>query len=183
MPKKKKPARSPYEATDVFDAAEYSYRAAIILNLNRLPVMKSQAPVASMFAFTLELYLKSLVALESGVAAIGYIHEVDDLFNGLSQATKDAIRDSFRAIITREDYSQKKFAMMKQGRLHEFVEEPDEVLRQCRDSFVMSRYIYQYPNTAQFNGSAMIEAVRTFILKHHPVCIGRKPSSYVEELL
>ena len=165
-----------YTALDIFESAEACLRAARILNRksNRRRESIAQAPVAFMLAFSLELYLKALVALEIGVEKVKGVHEVDDLFKDLHSTSQDEIRGLFRRIIAGPVYLQWKDTLTLSGHGHHFVDDPDEVLRQCRKSFVKIRYVYEYREDAIWNGSAMLEAVREFMIRRYPSCAVRK---------
>ena len=97
------PAMSRHDPSNIFVVADQFRNASKVLNLALAGVVTMaaekvpfdvQMPMATCSAFALELYLKCLIAMETGKKPPG-IHELDKLFRKLHLDTQAKIRRHF----------------------------------------------------------------------------------------
>jgi HEPN domain-containing protein len=103
---------------------------------------KYYIPAWVMAAFSLELYLKSILQYEKGT--IKKTHSIKGLFNELTEETKSKIRINFRADIIRNPPTNIK-ELEKQSRI-KISNDFDNVLSDISSLFVDFRYIFEQKN-------------------------------------
>jgi len=114
-------------------------------------------PAWVMAAFSLELYLKSILQYEKGT--IKKTHSIKAIFNELNEDTKDKIRVNFKADIIRNPPINIKELEEQSG--IKISNDFDNVLSDVSSLFVDFRYIFEQKNEA--NSFIYIENLRRVI--------------------
>ena len=159
-----------YDARAIFDTAEVFHTSAE--RLFRAFVQESiQIIPASLtcYAFSLELYLKSLITIEKGGFPSKGAHDLQAFFTDLSQDAQDKIR----SIATQ--FGTKRAIQFQEGAKKMGAPTPpdfdyDTALTASKRGFVNWRYVYEnnFKPDEGWQGGEIIFAVRAVILEHHP---------------
>src|SRR4051794_18875550 len=127
-------------AEEIFLRAEQHWRAIKILSKRQLKANKeSRNPIYILEAFALELYFKSLIALETGNQTMG--HALDELFEQLNGATQTGIQKQFEYELGGLGYLVIKDEFARRELNHLFVEDIKSALKQSSEAFQVFRYI------------------------------------------
>ena len=158
-----------YDARKIFELAEQFHRASSILlsafdqkNIQVIP------PSFTCIAFSLELYLKSLITLEKGGYTKGN-HNLEKFIEMLNPDTKDKLRLYAIAIAEPQIKQFQDFAKAKGlPPLPDF--DFDAALTASKNAFVNWRYVYEenFKENEGWQASEIILAVRKIILELHP---------------
>jgi hypothetical protein len=110
-------------------------------------------------SFTVELYLKSLLAEEFGTVPI--THDLYELFRQLPRNTKATLRKRHLHLAVNDDFL---------VGLHEsgFIVSLDTLLKINKDAFEQYRYIHEGKAKSAFLLEVFINCARQYILERHP---------------
>jgi hypothetical protein len=166
---------SKHDPANIFIVADQFRHASKILNLTisgdmifqgqRAP-FDVRVPMATCSAFALELYLKCLIAMETGKKP-PEIHELDKLFTKLHNITQANIRRRFDAMSTSTiEFIKNAFA--SEGKAAPKIDF-DYVMKASRRAFPVIRYIYEgMPGEQGWVAEMILEAARAVILERFP---------------
>lgn len=176
MPNPETP-RPTYDPQKVFNSAEW-YNSAVHALTPLVEFNHSLAiPRATMAAFSLELYLKCLISLETGQNAPPW-HELDKLFKKLSPATRQEIRKLYDNPTEGQEISNR--LQLKRGSEKKSAEEKslvapsslNESLKTSARAFDQFRYIFEIGfvtgRRAAWNADYVVLCARKTILKRQP---------------
>lgn len=163
-----KKAKNKPDPAAIFVVAEQYYRAAEHLgNAKRAGyAFDVRMPAIVCSAFALELFLKCLLAMDTGICP--ELHDLRHLFNRLPNPRQQTIRDRFAPHLDQAseyifDSAQK--AAVFPLPLVTF----DYVLDMSRNAFPISRYIYEgLPGKSGWVAAGILDATRQTILSVHP---------------
>jgi hypothetical protein len=151
----------------IFYQAEAFSKSSVFINNKGFEYIHKNSPISSNIvaaekinkAFTFELYLKCLMAIESGRYIEG--HNLLDLFKNLSQATQDKIIQNHNEGII---YSNVHYI------LHGFDAEDNflEILKSIANTFIDLRYIFEEHNQNNYDFGFTMKFVRGMILQLRP---------------
>lgn len=169
MPSSAQQALRTFDAKSIFTVAEqFRMSADILFQQWRDHHIQVVPPSFTCRAFSLELYLKTLLTIERG----GYPqsgHNLESYMEPLSIETKNKIRDYTNMIAVP---SRKKDQELSRQR--GFPAPPDfdydTALKASANAFVNWRYVYEgnFKPAEGWQGGEIIQAVRRIILEHHP---------------
>ena len=168
-------AMSKHEPSNIFVVADQFRHASKVLNLTLAGVMTLagekapfdlQVPMVTSSAFALELYLKCLIAMETGKKP-PEIHELDKLFERLHPDTRAGIRRHFDATGA-STIAVIKGAFEQHGMAAPTIDF-DYVLKASRRAFPLARYIYEgMPGEQGWVAEMIMEGARAVILERFP---------------
>jgi HEPN domain-containing protein len=158
----------PHDPGDIFVVAEQFRNASKLLNLGQTSFpFDVRMAMMSCAAFALELYLKCLIAMETGKVPPA-IHDLQKLFDHLHASTQMKIRRYF------DDNSSVVKAFVEAQFAKHGVKAPnidfDYVLAASRDAFPLARYIYErgLPAEKGWIADVILEGARRTILDRFP---------------
>lgn len=121
-------------------------------------------PAAVCAAFALELYFKTLVALDSGQTA--RIHDLRALFDKLAACRQQRIRDLFQPHLPK---AQRYFDTSREASSSARTLDFDRVLEMSRNAFPDLRYVHEgWPAMSGWLAADILEATREAILEINP---------------
>jgi HEPN domain-containing protein len=158
----------PHDPGDIFVVAEQFRNGSKLLNLGQsgFPFDVRMA-MMSCAAFALELYLKCLIAMETGKAPPA-MHDLQKLFDRLHVSTQTKIRRYF------DDNSSlvKEFveAQIAKHGVKAPIVDFDYVLTASREAFQLARYIYEggFPAEKGWIADVIMDGARRTILDRFP---------------
>jgi len=164
-----------FDSRRIFRTAEWFYSASGILQQSVPTRPGVTIPRTVLNAFSLELYLKCLIAIETGKSPPTG-HNLRWLFNRLDSKTQDTIRSSFdnpsdkSEIAWRETLTNPKPPLPK-----DFAPSPynfDTVLDTSAKAFAKFRYIFERGEVAQdgaaWHADYIVKCTRRVIIKRNP---------------
>jgi HEPN domain-containing protein len=169
---------SKHDPSNIFVVAEQFRHASKFLNLTmQQEVWKHdvRVPIMTCSAFALELYLKSLISMET-CKKPPEKHELDFLFGKLQRSTQTEIRQFFDA----NSASTIAFVRGKYERQRQPTPRVDFdfCLNASRRAFPVSRYVYEgMPAEQGWLGEIIMEGARAIILKRFPLWEGSRQIS------
>ena len=156
-------------AKALFFKASGAATAAIVLGQRGHYDADLSLPSVISAAFSLELYLRSMLALEKKFPP-KVLHDLLDLFIKLSPETQGAIRSSANPLIKRSMKNLKAEATRLNAPIAKLPSSVEECLARSRNAFVGLRYIFESKNDvpAEWFGTSISNATRDAILSRHP---------------
>ncbi len=163
------PAKNPRE---IFSVAECFFISSGILSKAKNPDGKAHefrtiAPTLSLYAFSLELYLKCLLVL-SGSTSVPATHDISELFRNLPKNTRIRIERYWSKLMIKlgEDVIKRLMRWSKSSTLT-----LESAISNCSNYFEEWRYLFEMPKTGvtvELAMLAVIVMIRSFILGLEP---------------
>ena len=158
-----------HDPADIFVIAEQFRDASKFLILAREHGWQTDVamPAVTCAAFAMELFLKCLLAMETG--KVPEIHDLRHLFNRLGKLSQDKIRAYFAPYLPDvKEHVERQYLLGGQPPPPPLVDF-DFVLNASRRAFPLARYIYEsgLPGGQGWIADGIMEAVRKTILDAH----------------
>lgn len=167
------------QAQIMLDASETFYMTCLLMSKHMANEASAYViiPLSVQGAFTLELYLKALIYIESGRSVKG--HKLGGLYQKVSIDTKRYCQDIYRrAVDENEDVKAMDKAMVDHGD-PAHPQELSEVFTEIGDAFILNRYFYEGHFSSVYHVRQVRYALYKGIKKVSPWKLRRK--SKVEE--
>jgi hypothetical protein len=123
-------------------------------------------PALVLSAFASELYLKCLIALESGHAAHG--HDLAELFKDLTRQTQNNLEKSWTRYVS-DPLRQRHYAAIAALVGYQIPNDLRWTLKNCGSGFIDLRYIHEGDGTSKFLLGDFPHLLRREVLLHRPM--------------
>ncbi len=176
MAKKNTPSNQ-YDFSSIFWNASNFENASMILDRENARVfMSTKGPVRSHYqvptvvcrAFSIELYLKCLIGIETGNVPRG--HELAELYLLLSEQSRKAIKDKFDSLILANPglMAMKKFFANDKSSPVNISLDIEDVLKVVNRVFETWRYSYEGKGGSSYGLGELSRAIRETIIALNP---------------